>query len=115
MIRRPPRSTLFPYTTLFRSLSGALEIRPWRANLALVGLVTAHEVGRARPVEPGLTDGGLQPQLLVHEVEQRLARLLVVERRGQGGGGEPAPGSRRGRHEELEGAVVFPPRGAVGG
>src|SRR3712207_8119930 len=24
MIRRPPRSTLFPYTTLFRSLWGAL-------------------------------------------------------------------------------------------
>src|SRR5438093_9706393 len=24
MIRRPPRSTLFPYTTLFRSLDGAL-------------------------------------------------------------------------------------------
>src|SRR2546430_3759663 len=24
MIRRPPRSTLFPYTTLFRSLIGAL-------------------------------------------------------------------------------------------
>src|SRR3712207_9228859 len=24
MIRRPPRSTLFPYTTLFRSLLGAL-------------------------------------------------------------------------------------------
>src|SRR3712207_6915316 len=24
MIRRPPRSTLFPYTTLFRSLFGAL-------------------------------------------------------------------------------------------
>src|SRR2546430_12962707 len=30
MIRRPPRSTLFPYTTLFRSLSdlvGAFELR----------------------------------------------------------------------------------------
>src|SRR2546422_7016215 len=26
MIRRPPRSTLFPYTTLFRSLRGAVEI-----------------------------------------------------------------------------------------
>ena len=26
MIRRPPRSTLFPYTTLFRSLQGDLEI-----------------------------------------------------------------------------------------
>src|SRR3712207_7402403 len=25
MIRRPPRSTLFPYTTLFRSLSGGLR------------------------------------------------------------------------------------------
>src|SRR2546422_6411454 len=25
MIRRPPRSTLFPYTTLFRSLSADLE------------------------------------------------------------------------------------------
>src|SRR3712207_6892624 len=27
MIRRPPRSTLFPYTTLFRS-AGALELAP---------------------------------------------------------------------------------------
>src|SRR2546425_9776788 len=28
MIRRPPRSTLFPYTTLFRSA----ERRPWRMS-----------------------------------------------------------------------------------
>src|SRR2546430_7543434 len=28
MIRRPPRSTLFPYTTLFRSRAGALKIHP---------------------------------------------------------------------------------------
>src|SRR5438034_7120832 len=28
MIRRPPRSTLFPYTTLFRS--GATRLRRWR-------------------------------------------------------------------------------------
>src|SRR3712207_7565763 len=27
MIRRPPRSTLFPYTTLFRSGDGAREVR----------------------------------------------------------------------------------------
>src|SRR2546428_9569474 len=26
MIRRPPRSTLFPYTTLFRSLLAAVEV-----------------------------------------------------------------------------------------
>src|SRR2546427_5448704 len=28
MIRRPPRSTLFPYTTLFRSAPGGLRRRP---------------------------------------------------------------------------------------
>src|SRR2546425_5879093 len=49
MIRRPPRSTLFPYTTLFRSRSGSLTVingmgtpnliaggwlaSPWRARL----------------------------------------------------------------------------------
>src|SRR3712207_7560834 len=27
MIRRPPRSTLFPYTTLFRSQVGAVQLR----------------------------------------------------------------------------------------
>src|SRR5256885_10571638 len=36
MIRRPPRSTLFPYTTLFRSLQGfgAAALTP--ASLALI-------------------------------------------------------------------------------
>src|SRR5256885_13058429 len=33
MIRRPPRSTLFPYTTLFRSL--ALDIRAQMRDLEL--------------------------------------------------------------------------------
>src|SRR2546430_7796751 len=28
MIRRPPRSTLFPYTTLFRSKLGVIESNP---------------------------------------------------------------------------------------
>src|ERR1035438_7086179 len=36
MIRRPPRSTLFPYTTLFRSVAGpglyATGAGPWRLN-----------------------------------------------------------------------------------
>ena len=39
MIRRPPRSTLFPYTTLFRSsaflLRGTLDLHP---ELLLAGL-----------------------------------------------------------------------------
>src|SRR2546429_6160673 len=29
MIRRPPRSTLFPYTTLFRSSSWQVILCPW--------------------------------------------------------------------------------------
>src|SRR5256885_12963819 len=34
MIRRPPRSTLFPYTTLFRSqLSGGEELAPERGGV----------------------------------------------------------------------------------
>src|SRR3712207_8319672 len=36
MIRRPPRSTLFPYTTLFRSIGGGV-----------IGLSTAHALARA--------------------------------------------------------------------
>src|SRR2546427_11821320 len=31
MIRRPPRSTLFPYTTLFRSRAGGAAAAPRRA------------------------------------------------------------------------------------
>src|SRR2546422_5811974 len=31
MIRRPPRSTLFPYTTLFRSHAGRRRFPPWAA------------------------------------------------------------------------------------
>src|SRR5260370_19212216 len=33
MIRRPPRSTLFPYTTLFRSHEGALVLLGAKAHL----------------------------------------------------------------------------------
>src|SRR3712207_7138326 len=49
MIRRPPRSTLFPYTTLFRSLATFLAraqtpaLPPQRLRLAV----------SARPVHPG--------------------------------------------------------------
>src|ERR1035437_10478369 len=32
MIRRPPRSTLFPYTTLFRSAFSGLRFEVWRAT-----------------------------------------------------------------------------------
>src|SRR3712207_7821790 len=44
MIRRPPRSTLFPYTTLFRSKVPSLALRLARVadGTIDVGLVSAH-------------------------------------------------------------------------
>src|SRR3982751_4291754 len=37
MIRRPPRSTLFPYTTLFRSRPPSLGSRAWARSRAAPG------------------------------------------------------------------------------
>src|SRR5258707_5769146 len=40
MIRRPPRSTLFPYTTLFRSIKYGVELAEWKtAELAAEEMV----------------------------------------------------------------------------
>src|SRR3712207_986802 len=50
MIRRPPRSTLFPYTTLFRSGLGLDH----HHNLRSSGQRVAPEVHRRRPRVPGL-------------------------------------------------------------
>src|SRR3712207_8630105 len=49
MIRRPPRSTLFPYTTLFRSLDGhAIEARVYAEDPAQGFLPHAGIVSRVR-------------------------------------------------------------------
>src|SRR2546428_8124149 len=44
MIRRPPRSTLFPYTTLFRSLLGKIGVFHNRRNASsrLLLLISKH-------------------------------------------------------------------------
>src|SRR2546421_8743884 len=60
MIRRPPRSTLFPYTTLFRSLGGRLR------SERLAGQI-AEQVIDHRPV-------GLGPRIHPHEVDARRRR-----------------------------------------
>src|SRR3712207_7538902 len=50
MIRRPPRSTLFPYTTLFRSLyADSRTDAGRRIRLSLVGLVSCGKRKRAGP------------------------------------------------------------------
>src|SRR5258707_2956966 len=43
MIRRPPRSTLFPYTTLFRSFSEARKAAPRLGRFRQAG--TQHGIG----------------------------------------------------------------------
>src|SRR3712207_8090439 len=53
MIRRPPRSTLFPYTTLFRSHPGRpLHRRPLRVEDARVPVVDGHVVALVQVADP---------------------------------------------------------------
>src|SRR5258705_7064861 len=51
MIRRPPRSTLFPYTTLFRSLARALVAVYGNNGEASVADLTRSEYFRSRSEE----------------------------------------------------------------
>src|SRR2546426_8425575 len=54
MIRRPPRSTLFPYTTLFRSLPFERAVRHTGESRADARLRSARSGGdRARECPPG--------------------------------------------------------------
>src|SRR5256885_6811616 len=52
MIRRPPRSTLFPYTTLFRSLAEQRRIEAHGGELAPAHLGLRREPRGDRQAEP---------------------------------------------------------------
>src|SRR2546425_13306727 len=71
MIRRPPRSTLFPYTTLFRSLV-VPEVPP---EVEVRGQVH----GRLDELEPGLHQVGRDAAERVHEVVDVEVLLLRSE------------------------------------
>src|SRR3712207_7833418 len=58
MIRRPPRSTLFPYTTLFRSLRGLRA--PARGRRARRTRVAVVPVGAARRAPSARNQVGLR-------------------------------------------------------
>src|SRR2546429_5576098 len=47
MIRRPPRSTLFPYTTLFRSSTAAGSLCPWPGPKAICTAPAASDASRS--------------------------------------------------------------------
>src|SRR2546430_5155414 len=67
MIRRPPRSTLFPYTTLFRSLAEAL-VRTGRDGEAEQVLDVAAECAQLDDIDP--------------QVRLRAVRAGILARRG---------------------------------
>src|SRR2546427_7695897 len=66
MIRRPPRSTLFPYTTLFRS----------RASVAITVTDDGRGIDRAKTLERAKRDGVVDPHAdtLTHD---QLLRVLA--------------------------------------
>src|SRR3712207_8488777 len=54
MTRRPPRSTLFPYTTLFRSLLASRRNADGKGSLFARDEVDAFVAGRRRTTTPGI-------------------------------------------------------------
>src|SRR2546429_6869067 len=85
MIRRPPRSTLFPYTTLFRSLDAAPagQVEQRQQSLPLVDLP-----GDDRGVQVGLDEpepvGVQRSEEHTSELQSRLhlvCRLLLEKKK----------------------------------
>src|SRR2546422_5544129 len=71
MIRRPPRSTLFPYTTLFRSAFGGVDQR------ALVEQIVAGVGGKAKLGEHRSEEHTSELQSRLHLV----CRLLLEKKK----------------------------------
>src|SRR5688572_32683164 len=75
MIRRPPRSTLFPYTTLFRSSDRCRNTSNGRAALRVargaIGNATSVRLGAPDPVDRGVA---LPLHSLLSELDYRPPR-----------------------------------------
>src|SRR5947209_14827364 len=62
MLRRPPRSTLFPYTTLFRSVSPGRFLRdavanhPGKGEASFFSVKVARKIGRGKEVDANIAD-----------------------------------------------------------
>src|SRR5256712_11295510 len=87
MIRRPPRSTLFPYTTLFRSLGNHLAAGEDRD----IGEHLLAPVAEPRGLHGADLEGAAQ--LVDHQRGQRLALQVCAVK-------APGFGDRRKRSEE---------------
>src|SRR3712207_6729836 len=75
MIRRPPRSTLFPYTTLFRSRMADLGIGPWGEEPVFHApcFVVTH-----RPAETIIKKGGTSYIFVTEGIEAAMAQAKAA-------------------------------------
>src|SRR3712207_8176708 len=66
MIQRPPRSTLFPYTTLFRSRELHLVLPPEEARAELVAMQTRkrHSLAKERLLKALIEEGEIPWELV---------------------------------------------------
>src|SRR3989442_11707960 len=81
MIRRPPRSTLFPYTTLFRSI-WTLPV-PWSAADPVPHAV-GHPARRRLRVRSGLSESCVRSEEHTSELQSRphlVCRLLLEKKK----------------------------------
>src|SRR3712207_7895838 len=95
MIRRPPRSTLFPYTTLFRSdsVSGA-AVRVRSPQAAELAALVAADGGHVSSPKPGALELGGRSEEHTSELQSRqylVCRVLLGKKtpavRAPGSGG----------------------------
>src|SRR3989442_14898430 len=75
MIRRPPRSTLFPYTTLFRSLRRLLAVVPLVGDVAELEVHVVPQVGRELDGPAIGVPGLVVARAAIREVAQVLGEL----------------------------------------
>src|SRR5260370_8096731 len=57
MIRRPPRSTLFPYTTLFRSINSGLSLNGTTSGVVTPNIALGSTFSISTWVNPGVESG----------------------------------------------------------
>src|SRR5438874_11176333 len=93
MIRRPPRSTLFPYTTLFRSRLERRRAEPARAQREL------RAIDRLRILPPRQE---LPPLRDLDQLDPVVARRERVPELGQGAAHRRRAGLRVEGHELLD-------------
>src|SRR3712207_8726257 len=72
MIRRPPRSTLFPYTTLFRSFAYTLSRSAAARTRPMLHVSTATQQHRGGRISPGAIARGEGDAFLLDRKSTRL-------------------------------------------